>query len=137
MPDIPKNPIFTDEAAARAHLEGIRWPQGIICVHCGAYGDAISTVERTAKRRKPTPRGQEVQARPRRPLLLQRLRRHFHGDGQHRDGRQPYPPDKWLYAFHLMISSKKGISSHQLHRTLGVSYKTAWFMTHRIREALR
>jgi hypothetical protein len=47
------------------------------------------------------------------------------------------PLNKWIYGFYLALSSKKGISSHQLHRTLGVSYKTAWFMSHRIREALR
>jgi hypothetical protein len=54
MADITKNPIFTDEAAARAHLEALRWPNGIVCLHCGAYGDAISAVQKTAKRRKPT-----------------------------------------------------------------------------------
>src|SRR5262249_32487683 len=47
------------------------------------------------------------------------------------------PLHKWLYATHLLTASKKGISSHQLHRTLGVSYKTAWFISHRIREAMR
>lgn len=57
MADITKNPIFTDEAVARAHLEALRWPQGIVCVHCGAYGDAISAVQKTSKRRKPTPEG--------------------------------------------------------------------------------
>ena len=44
---------------------------------------------------------------------------------------------KWLLAFHLMAASKKGISSHQLHRMLGITYKSAWFMTHRIREAMK
>jgi len=51
--------------------------------------------------------------------------------------RSHVPLHKWLYATHLLTSSKKGISSHQLHRMLGVTYKTAWFMTHRIREAMR
>ncbi|MDH5426407.1 MAG: IS1595 family transposase, partial [Gammaproteobacteria bacterium] len=51
--------------------------------------------------------------------------------------RSHVPLNKWLMAVHLMCSSKKGISAHQLHRTLGVTYKTAWFMTHRIREAMR
>ena len=57
MAGITKNPIFTDEAAARAYLENLRWPNGIVCLHCGAYGDAISAVQKTAKRRKPTSEG--------------------------------------------------------------------------------
>jgi transposase-like protein len=50
--------------------------------------------------------------------------------------RSHVPLHKWLLAFHLMGSSKKGMSAHQLHRVLGVTYKTAWFMAHRIREAM-
>ncbi len=46
------------------------------------------------------------------------------------------PLNKWVLAFHLMASSKKGMSAHQLHRMLGVTYKTAWFLCHRIREAM-
>jgi hypothetical protein len=51
--------------------------------------------------------------------------------------RSHVPVHKWLLAFHLLGSSKKGMSAHQLHRMLGVTYKTAWFMAHRIREAMR
>jgi hypothetical protein len=53
MTSIPNNPIFNDEDAARTHLERLRWPQGVLCVHCGAFGDAISKVEKTNQRRKP------------------------------------------------------------------------------------
>jgi len=50
--------------------------------------------------------------------------------------RSKVPLNKWLLASYLMASSKKGVSAHQLHRTLGVTYKTAWFMAHRLREAM-
>ena len=137
MTDITKNPIFTDEAAARAHLERIRWPQGVICVHCGAYGDAISVVHKTETRRKPA-----TASKRHKPA---RAGRYYCKDctgtftvtvGTVMEDSH-IPLNKWLYGFRLMMGSKKGISSHQLHRTLGVSYKTAWFMSHRIREALR
>jgi transposase-like protein len=137
MADITKNPIFTDEAAARAHLEAIRWPQGVICLHCGAYGDAIAVVQKTGTRRKPASEGKRHKPA--------RAGRYYCKDCEGtftvtvgtvmEDSHIPL--NKWLFAFYLMLSSKKGISSHQLHRTLGVSYKTAWFMSHRIREALR
>ncbi len=137
MADITNNPIFTDEAAARAHLENLRWPQGVVCLHCGGFGDAISAVQKTAKRRKPTPEGERYKPA--------RAGRYYCKDCEGtftvtvgtvmEDSHIPL--NKWIYGFYLMLSSKKGISSHQLHRTLGVSYKTAWFMSHRIREALR
>ena len=57
MADITTNPIFTGEAAARTHLEALRRPQGIVCLRCGAYGDTISAVQKTTKRRKPTVEG--------------------------------------------------------------------------------
>ena len=57
MADITKNPIFHDEDAARTHLERLRWPNGVLCVHCGAYGDAISTVQKTGTRRKAATEG--------------------------------------------------------------------------------
>ncbi len=94
MADITKNPLFTDEAAARAHLERIRWPQGVICVHCGAFGDAISVVQKTDKRRKPKTEGKRHKAGTPRPLLLQGLRGHLHCDGRHRHGGQPHPAEQ-------------------------------------------
>ena len=137
MTDITKNPIFTDEAAARAHLEHIRWPQGVICVHCGAYGDAISVVQKTGTRRKEPAEGQRHK-----PARAGRYYcRDCEGTFTVTVGTvmedSHIPVHKWLYAFRLMMGSKKGVSSHQLHRTLGLSYKSAWFMSHRIREALR
>jgi transposase-like protein len=118
------DPIFTNEAKARAHLEEIRWPNGkVACVHCGGM-DRVYRLEGKAHR----------------PGL-------FHCndcDGQFTVTTgsvmesSHVPLNKWVLAFRLMASSKKGISAHQLYRTLGVgSYKTAWFMAHRIREAMR
>ncbi len=56
---------------------------------------------------------------------------------RHGDGAVAYPDHKWLLAIHLMSASKKGMSAHQLHRMLGVTYKSAWFLAHRIREAMK
>lgn len=117
------NPIFTDEEAARTHFEAIRWPQGRVCPHCGTVGN--STL---------------LQGKSTRPGLY-----------KCKDCRKPFtatmgtvyekshiPLHKWLLATHLMCASKKGISAHQLYRMLGFgSYRTAWFMAHRIREAMR
>jgi transposase-like protein len=137
MADVTKNPVFTDAAAARAHLERIRWPEGVLCVHCGAYGDAISVVQKTQKRRRPKTEGKRHKPA--------RLGRYYckacEGTFTVTVGTvmedSHIPLNKWLHAFYLMLSSEKGVSSHQLHRTLGVSYKSAWFMSQRIREALR
>jgi transposase-like protein len=114
-------PHFQNAEKAREYLEGVRWPRGPVCPHCGS-----------------------VEA-------------HYHLEGEsHRPGlykcsdcreqftvtvgtvfeRSKIPLNVWLQAVYLICSSKKGISSHQLHRTLGVTYKTAWFMSHRIREAM-
>jgi transposase-like protein len=115
--------IFHDEDAARAHFERIRWPEGRTCPHCGTVDNS------TLLKGKST-----------RPGLY-----------KCRDCRKPFtatmgtiyershiPLHKWLLATHLMVSSKKGISAMQLHRNLGFgSYRTAWFMAHRIREAMK
>lgn len=115
-------PRFTDDNAAREHLESIRWPGGPVCPHCGG-----------------TERNSRLNGKSHRPGLL------FCGDCREQFSvtvgtvfeRSKVPLHKWVLATHLLCSSKKGMSSHQLHRTLGVTYKTAWFMSHRIREAMR
>jgi transposase-like protein len=111
---------FHNEAAAVAHLEAIVWPTGPICPHCGGV-DRIT------------------------PVAGGRIGLKRCGDCKKQftvkvgtvfeDSKVPL--HKWFQAAHLLASSKKGISSHQLHRTLGVTYKTAWFMSHRLREAMR
>ncbi len=116
------NPIYRDEEAAREHLEGLRWPQGPYCPRCGVMGDRIT----------------KLQGKSLRP-----------GVYKCKDCRKPFtvtvgtvyershiPLHKWLLATHLLCASKKGMSSKQFERMLGVTYKTAWFMSHRIREAM-
>ena len=121
MPDIT-DPVFQDEALARTHLESLRWPDGPYCPHCGEF-------ENIAK----------LHGKSHRPGLYKcrSCRKPFTVTVGTLFERSKIPLNKWVLATHLLCSSKKGISSHQLHRMLGVTYKTAWFMTHRIREAMR
>jgi transposase-like protein len=115
--------IFHDEDAARAHFEAIRWPEGRTCPHCGTVGN--STL---------------LQGKSTRPGLYKckDCRKPFTATMGTIYERSHIPLHKWLLATHLMVSSKKGISAAQLHRNLGFgSYRTAWFMAHRIREAMR
>jgi transposase-like protein len=118
------NAVFENEAEAREWLEKHLWPHGPVCPHCGAVNEAT----------------------------LIEGKKHSHRDGLYMCNacrqqftvtvgtifeRSHVPLNKWLYATFLLCASKKGISSHQLHRMLGVTYKTAWFMSMRIREAMR
>jgi transposase-like protein len=116
--------IFHDEDAARAHFEALRWPYGAICPHCGSVGNST-----------------EMKGRTTRPGLYKckekECRKPFTATMGTVYERSHIPLHKWLLATHLMCASKKGISAHQLFRSLGFgSYKTAWFMAHRIREAM-
>jgi transposase-like protein len=113
-------PHFTNEDAARAYLEALRWPSGRVCPHCGTVGKSYET-KRAGKYRC-------ASAGCRKDFTV-KIGTVFEAS--------PIPLHKWLLAAYLLCSSKKGFSSHQLHRTLEVTYKTAWFMTHRIREAMR
>lgn len=116
-----QNPIYQDDNKAREHLEALRWPHGPVCPHCGSVDNAA-----------------KLQGKSTRP-----------GVHKCRDCSKPFsvtvgtlfershiPLSKWLLAVHLLSSSKKGMSAHQLHRMLGITYKSAWFMAHRIREAM-
>jgi transposase-like protein len=116
------NPIFTDPQAARKHFEAIRWPKGPYCPYCGQF----ETVN---------PLGGESMG----PgwYHCKECRRKFTAAVGTIYERSHIPMTKWLLATHLMCASKKGISAHQLHRMLGLPYKTAWFMAHRIREGMR
>ena len=117
---ILSQPHFHNEAAAIARLEKIVWPQGPYCPRCGGF-DRITVVKggRSGLRRC-GPCKREFTATV--GTIFERSHIKLH---------------KWFQAAHLMASSKKGISAHQLHRTLRVTYKTAWFMEHRLREAMR
>ncbi|MGL4229959.1 MAG: IS1595 family transposase [Casimicrobium sp.] len=114
-------PHFHDEDKAREYLEALRWPNGIVCPHCGLVDRAYA------------------------------LKGEKHRTGLYKCGdcrkqftvtvgtvfeRSKIKLNVWLQAVHLMCASKKGISSKQLERMMGVTYKTAWFMSHRIREAM-
>jgi transposase-like protein len=116
------DPIFHDEDAARAHMEAIRWPNGPFCPHCGS----VENITR-------------LEGKSHRPGLHQcnACRGHFTITNGTVMERSHIPLHKWVLGFHLMAASKKGMSAHQLHRMLDVTYKTAWFMAHRIREAMR
>ena len=116
------NPIFSDEDAARKHFEALHWPSGPVCPHCGVINEAT-----------------ELKGGSTRPGLY-----------KCRACEEPFsvmigsvmesshlPLTKWAAAFHLMASSKKGVSAHQLMRQLGIgSYRSAWFLAHRVREAM-
>lgn len=119
-------PYFHDEAAAFAFVEGIIWGGEPVCPHCGCTG-RIGAL--TAKDKKGRERAGLKKCYDCRKQFTVRVGTIF--EDSH------LPMTKWLQAIHLMCSSKKGVSAHQLHRTLEVTYKTAWFLEHRIREAMR
>jgi len=127
-------PRFHDEAAAFAYLEGLLWSNGTVCPHCGVVGGRIYALD--GVRSKPSKKNPEGVVR--------------HGLKKCGECRKQFtvkvgtvfedaklPLHKMLQAVHLMMSSKKGISSHQLSRILEVQYNSAWFLSHRIREAMR
>ena len=114
--------IFTDADAARAYLEKQRWPNGPVCPHCGSVNEATAL-------KGEAHRAGVYQCNTCREQFTVTVGTVFE--------RSKIALNVWLYATHLLCASKKGMSSHQLHRMLGVTYKTAWFMTHRIREAMK
>ena len=116
------NPIFNDKEAARRHLEQIRWPDGAYCPHCGEAENV-----------------KLLKGKSHRPGLYKcySCKGHFSITVGTVFERSRVPINKWILAAHLMAASKKGISAHQIHRTVGVTYKTAWFMLHRLREAMK
>jgi len=118
MTDLTK-PIFTNEEAAVAHMEKDRWGNEPFCPHCGSLN-----VHKMAG---------QTQAGM---WLCNDCRDKFTVRTGTVFARSHIPLHKWLMATHLMASSKKGISAHQLHRMLGITYKSAWFMSHRIGEAM-
>ena len=128
------SPHFHDEAKAFAFLESVVWADGVVCPHCGVIGGRVYDL--SGVRSKPSVKNPEGVVR--------------HGLKKCGECRKQFtvkvgtvfeharmPLHKMLQAFHLIVSSKKGISAHQLSRVLEVQYKTAWFLAHRIREAMR
>ena len=115
-------PYFADEEKAIEYVESLIWPDGPVCPHCGGLEKAY-----------------RIKGKSARPGLLKcgHCRKQFTVkigtifEGSH------IPLRKWLIAIYLMCSSKKGISANQLKRALGISYKSSWFLCHRIREAMK
>lgn len=115
-------PHFHDEKAAFAKLEAVLWPDGPICPHCGSAAKHYDLAKTRIGLRKCAEKECRKQFTVRVGTVFESSHISLH---------------VWLQAVHLLCSSKKGISAHQLHRVLRVTYKTAWFMAHRIREAMR
>ena len=124
---ILSKPYFHDEAAAFAKLESIVWPDGIVCPKCGTIGRAAALEGVKDKKGNVRPGLKKCYAC--RAQFTVRVGTVF--ESSH------IPLHKWLQATYLLTSSKKGISSNQLARTLEITVKSAWFMSHRIREAMR
>lgn len=114
-------PYFHDEAAAFAHLEGVLWPDGPVCPHCGSVSGKHYDLRKTRIGLRKC-----SDCRKQFTVKVGTVFESAH-----------LPLSKMLQAVYLMTASKKGISAHQLHRVLEVQYKTAWFLAHRIREAMR
>src|SRR5713101_1310487 len=115
---------FSDEDKAREFIEKLRWPDGQVCPHCGQIDNAYRL------KPKPSKKGTHVRkgvwkcggCREQFTVTVGTIFEDSH-----------IPLSKWLLAYHLLCASKKGMSAHQLHRMLKVTYRSAWFMAHRIR----
>src|ERR1700733_16042531 len=117
------SPEFQDADKAREVLEAERWPDGPICPHCGIIGEAYKLEPKEGARTHARKGVYKCAAcREQFTVTVGTIFEDSH-----------IPLNKWLLAIHLLCASKKRMSSHQLHRMLGVTYKSAWFMTHRIR----
>lgn len=119
-------PYLTDEAAAREYFEAKRWPDGAVCPHCGEIGNATKLVAREGSKR-PVRKG---------VWKCNGCRKQFTVTVGTVFEDSHVPLTKWLLSIHLLCASKKGMSAHQLFRMIGGSYKTAWFIFHRLRFAM-
>ncbi len=121
-------PHFQDPEKAREFMEAKRWPDGPVCPHCGVIGESYRLeADPEAKTKTHARKGlwKCGACREQFSVTVGTIMEDSH-----------IPLNKWLFAFHLLCASKKGMSAHQLHRMLGVTYKSAWFMAHRIRYAM-
>ena len=114
-------PHFQDPDKAREYLEAQVWPNDPVCPHCGVIGNHYKLEGKTTRPGLYKCKDCKLPFTVTVGSLFERSKIGLH---------------LWLQAVHMVCSSKKGISAHQVHRTLGVTYKTAWFMCHRIREAM-
>ncbi len=118
------NPIYSDANKAREHLETLHWPEGPVCPHCGNC-DGARITKLAGKSTRPGVYKCNECAKP----FSVTVGTIFEDS--------KIPLNKWLLAFRLLNGGKKGFSAHELHRALGITYKSAWFMMHRIREAMK
>lgn len=123
---MPRSELFTNDDSARAYLEGVRWRYGMYCPHCGSRTGAYK-IEARADSRRPARKGL---------YKCKECRKQFTVTVGSIFEDSHIKLHVWLQAIHLLCASKKGMSAHQLHRMLGVTYKSAWFMAHRIRYAM-
>lgn len=120
-----QNPIFQDEIKAREALEAVRWPNGPVCPHCGNVDqEKLAKVEGAKKSHRPG------------LIYCNECKGQFTVTVGTVFERSKVPLTKWWMAAHLFNQGKNGVSAHEIHRSLGVTYKTAWFMMHRLREAM-
>ena len=122
MRSVLDQPIFQDELAAYAKLESIIWPNGPVCVHCGEV-NRIGLLKGKATRAG--------------IYKCYSCRKQFRVTVSTVFEASHVPLHMWLQAVYMMVSNKKGISTYQMHRAMGCTLKSAWFMTMRIREAMR
>ena len=115
------DPVFHDEALARAFFEKQRWPNGPVCPFCNSQ-EAVQRLGGVAG-------GKGI-------IFCKACRKKFSVSVGTVMESSHLPLTKWLMTFRLMASSKKGVSAHQVHRMLGITYKSAWFLCHRVREAM-
>ncbi len=113
-------PHFQSVEAARTYLEALRWGSDRVCPHCGTVNESFATKKAGVYRCRSKGCRKDFSVTTKSVMESSHIKLNV-----------------WLQAFFLMSSSKKGVSSHQLHRALGITYKSAWFLTHRIREAMR
>src|SRR5437868_7032178 len=118
---------FSDPESARVFLEKLRWPNGPACPHCGVADVYKLEAKAESKKQKHVRKGVYKCSGCRKQFTV--MVGTIFSDSH-------IPLNKWLLAFHLLCASKKGMSAHQLHRMLDVTYKSAWFMAHRIRYAM-
>jgi len=130
---ILSKPYFHDEAAAFEHVESILWVDGPECPHCGVVNEAYKLEGVRSKPSKKHPEGVERHGL----YKCRQCRKQFTVRKGTLFEETHLPLHKWLQAIYLLCSSKKGISSHQLARTLEITVKSAWFLSQRIREAMR
>jgi len=123
MLNIAETPEFQDSEKAREFLEAQRWPNGPVCPHCDCK-EAYKLTPRPSKKDKHVRNG---------VYKCKACEQQFTVTVNTIFEDSHIPLNKWVLAIHLLCASKKGMSAHQLHRMLGVTYKSAWFMAHRIR----